>query len=139
MLLAGGELRAFPGTHGLHRFGDGNGILSCIQHPGETADGVGMALADAPAPEGIVLPLGEDDGLVQPGQGEKARVPAHGDKAQVAPLPGCRIHRGEVLRDAGMGIKGVHHIEELREAGSLLRQVRGAAAADEEHIDLSLQ
>ena len=45
---------------------------------------------------------------------------------------------GKVFRDARVGVKAVHHIEQLGECRCLFRQIRCAAAAENQHIDFVL-
>lgn len=94
-----------------------------------------MALADALAPEGVGLSLRENGPGVDPVQGKQAGVPAGGDDRRFSGGPGGGVHIGEVLRDAGVGVKAVHHVEQGGQPGGLLRQVGGAAAAEDHHID----
>ena len=65
VLLPGGKLRATPASHRCQRFLHRNGILPCIPHPMDAADGVRMALAYAPAPEGIVPAARKDSAGIQ--------------------------------------------------------------------------
>ena len=56
----------------------------------------------------------------------------------MAALPGRRVHSLEMLRDIGVRVKAVHHVEVPGEPGRLHRQVGGAAAAEDHHVDLVL-
>ena len=94
-----------------------------------------MALADTPAPEGIVGPLGEHGLAQQAGQREEAGVPAHRNHRHLAPGLGGALHRGKVLGDAGVGVKAIYHVVEGGQFGGLLRQVGGAAAAENHHVN----
>ena len=57
MFLPGGKLRVFSVSHRFQRAFHRNGILSGILHARNPADGVGMALAYALAPECIIVSL----------------------------------------------------------------------------------
>ena len=119
---------------GVHRALDGNGIPSGVHHPCNAADGVGVALADAAAPEGLVLALGQHRPGIDPGQREQAGVPAAGDQSYRTGSLGSRIHRGKVLRNLCVGIEAVHHVEQSSQLRRLMGQVRGAAAAQDHHV-----
>ena len=58
MLLTGGKLRCLSVTDLLKCFRNRNGILSCICNAFDPADCIGVSLAYALAPEGIVLTIG---------------------------------------------------------------------------------
>ena len=60
MFLPGGQLGGSAALDSLHRLRYRNRILPCVFHPADPADGVGMALADAFAPEGIILAFRKD-------------------------------------------------------------------------------
>ena len=97
-----------------------------------------MALADPAAPEGVVLPLGEDGLAVDTGDGEHTGIPARRDEAEVAPLLRGGVHFGEVGGDVGVGVEAVHHAKILGQGGGQLGQVGGASAAEDEDVDLVL-
>ena len=138
VLLAGGELRLAAAAHRVHGGLNGDGVLLGVGHPFHPADGVGMALADPLAPEGVVRALGQDGPGIQPVEGEQARVPAAGDHRHLAAGLGAVVHGGEVLGNAGVGVKAVNHMEVPGILRGLHRQVGGAAAAEDEHIHLVL-
>ena len=112
-----------------------NGILSGVFDPADPADRVGMSLADAPAPEGIIGAFRQTGCRDHTVQGEHTGIPAHGNNADLTAFTGCRVDRGKMLRNPGMGIKAVDDIEHLRVFGCLDRQVGRAAAAEDHHID----
>ena len=96
-----------------------------------------MALADAAAPEGVVLAVRQDDIHIQAGQGEETGIPAGADNRGMRAQQGSLIHIGKVFRHPGMGIKGIHHVEALRQHGGHFRQIRSAAAADDNNVNLT--
>ena len=49
---------------------------------------------------------------------------------------GRGIHIREMLRNPGMGIKGIDHVEMLCQGGRHFRQVGSTAAADDHHVNL---
>ena len=74
--------------------------------------------AHAAAPEGIVLSLRQDAGGVQAVQ----RKPCpgsqpQGNNAHLAGFLRRRVHAGEMLRNAGHGVKAVDHVEQGRVFG----------------------
>ena len=138
VLLAGGQLRILAGAHAGDRFRYRHSVLAGIHHALDPADGVGVALAHAAAPEGIGFAARQDGGGVEAVQGEHARIPAAGNETKLA-RGGCSlVDIGEVLRDVGVGVKGVDHIVEGRILGSHGRKVRGGTAADDEDIQVLL-
>ena len=76
VLFSGGKLRFATLAHSLQGLFHGHGILPGIQNTGDPADGIGMALAHALAPEGIpVAPVepvdpAEPTPTPTPGEGE---------------------------------------------------------------------
>ena len=59
VLLPGGQFGLFAAANGLERALDGHGVLARVQHAVDAANGVGMALADAAPPEGVVGAVGQ--------------------------------------------------------------------------------
>src|SRR5699024_4778866 len=71
-----------------------------------------------------------------PVQGEQARVPSGGDHRSGPRLAGTGIDGGEVVRDAGVGVVGVHGVEHPSKLWPLHRQVLLGAAAEDQHVDV---
>ena len=137
VLLPGGEA-ALPLADGAHGLLHGDGILPGVCHPLHAPDRVRMALAHAWAPEGVPRAVGQDGGPQKAHQGKQARVPAGADDGRRLPRLGCRVHVGKVLRDAGVGVEGVHHAVPPGKLRGLNGQVRGAAAAQQQHVHVCL-
>ena len=136
VLLPRGKRGAGTGPHGLERRLDRHGVLFGVGHALDAADGVGMPLAHAAPPEGIVRSVGQHGVCVQPVEREHARVPADRDHRGVTGLLRRRVHRREVFRDMRVRVKAVHDMEQLRHRGRLHRQIRRTPAAEDEHIHL---
>ena len=137
VLLTGAQFRHGAIAHSLQCFWNGDGVLPRVQHAGDTAHRVGMSLADTPPPEGVILSFGQDHGAVEPHEREQTRGPSAGNQGHMPGFPGGSVHVREVLRDTGVGVKAVHHMEAAGKDRGHLRQVRGAAAAEDEDVDLS--
>ena len=71
-------------------------------------------------------------------QGEHTRVPADGNDADLAALLRCSVNICKMLANACVGIEAVYYIEHLCVLRCLLRQIRCAAAAQYQDIDLIL-
>ena len=138
VLLTGREFGVLTLADAVDRRLHGNGVLAGIKDALDPADRVGMALAYALAPEGVVLALGQDAVHVQAVQGEHAGIPAAGDQADMTALLRSRIHVGEMSRDICVCVEAVHNIEQFRVFGGLDGKVSRAAAADHQDIDLVL-
>ena len=136
VLLARGQLRVGAGAHGIQRLGHGHRVLAGVGHAGNAADGVGVPLGDAAAPEGVVGAVGHDGVGVNARDREHARIPAHRDDGHVPRLAGHRVDGGEVRRDVGVGVEGVDHVVERSGCRGLLGQVGGRAAGEHEHVDV---
>ena len=54
----------------------------------------------------------------------------------MAGILGGGVQGGEVVRDVGVGVEGVHGVEVAHEGRALLGQVRGAAAAQDQDVDV---
>ena len=131
-----GDLGAPSGAGLGDRLLAGDRVLHAAPDAGDPPDGVGMALREALAPERVLLRLREQRRAQHPVHREQARVPAGGDHRHVPALPGRGVHLGAVPRDELVVVVGVHGGEVPRVAGRLLGDVRGAAEAEEQHVDL---
>ena len=136
MLLARGELWVLAGASGLDGRRNRDGVLTGINNTRDTTDGVGVALAYAAAPEGVVRAVGQRGAGIQAGEREEAWIPTAADDADGAGLTGRGVHVGKVSGDVGVRVKAVHHGEELGQLWGLLGQVGGAAAADDDDVNL---
>ena len=136
VLLTRGQLRVAAGAHRLERGGHGDGVLARIGHAGDAAQRVGVSLGNAAAPEGVVRTLRQDAVGVQAVQREQARIPTAGDERAGAGVAGRRVDVREVRGDVGMRVERVHHVVQRRVLRRLLGQVGGAAAAQDEHVDV---
>ena len=135
VFFPGGQLGILSCAHFSKRIFHRNGVLSGIRNALDSSDGIGMSLADALAPEGVILTAGKDRIGIQTVQGKHAGIPAAGNDAHLAALF-CRfIHRREMLRDLRMGIKAVDYIKILNKFRSLHRKIRSASAAENHHVD----
>ncbi len=138
VLFPGSQIGGLAAANPIHGLRHRNRVLPAVQNAGNPANRVGMALADALAPEGIVLALGQDGGGIQPVHREQTRIPAHRDERNVTAF-GCRpIHRREMGRNRRMGIERVNHVEVTGNSRGHLGQIRGAAAAENHYINLIL-
>ena len=138
VLLPGGQFRLAAAAHRFQGCFHRHRILLGVFDTGNPADGVTVALADPFAPEGIILSFRQDGVAVQPGQGKQAGIPAYGNNSQMAGSPGRLVHCCKMFRDPGMGVEAVDHVEHPGHFRSLHRQIRSAAAAEDQHIDAVL-
>ena len=93
-----------------------------------------MALADAFAPECVRCSSGKHSARIYSVQREHAGIPAAGNDADLAGLFRSRVHIREVLRNVCVCIKTVDYIVKSCVFGTLDRQVRCAAAAEDQHV-----
>ena len=136
VLLTRGQLRVAAGAHRIERGGHRDGVLARIGHAGDAAQRVGMSLGNAAAPERVVRALRQDAVGVQAVQREQARVPTAGDERAGTGVTSSRVNVREMRRDVGMRVERVHHVVQRRVLRRLLGQVGGAAAAQDEHVDV---
>ena len=136
-LITGG-IRSLTAADGFQIFFLGNGILLAIFYAGDAADGIGVALAYALAPEGVALSLRQHAVAQYPQKGEQARIPAYGDDGGSVICFRYRVHVCEMLRNAGMSIETVNRDKVLRQFRSLVDQVRGGTAAQYHNVDFIL-
>ena len=136
VLLARGQLRVAAGAHRIERGGHGDGVLARIGHAGDAAQRVGVSLGHAAAPERVVRALRQDAVGVQAVQREQARVPAAGDERARAGFAGRRVDVREMRGDVGVRVERVYHVVQRRVLRRLLGKVGGAAAAQDEHVDV---
>ena len=136
VLLPCGQLRHGAAANRVQRCLDGHGVLPRVQHAVDAAHRVRVPLADAAAPERIVRAVRQDRRRIQAVQRKHARVPPAGNQRDMAALFGRRVHRVKVLRNVGVGVKRVDDVEITRKHRRHLRQVSGAAAADDDQVDL---
>ena len=134
MLLAGGEDRLLCAAHTLKRCFGRNRILPCIQHTVDPADRIGVPLTYARPPEGVIRAVGQDRLPVQAVEGEHARIPAGRDDRKSAVCTAGLIDRRKMRRDFCVCVKTVNNVEILRKLHGLLRQVVGAAAAENHDV-----
>ena len=134
-LLAGGELGILAGTHSLDCGIDGNGVLLRIGDAGNAADRIGMTLAYALAPEGVVGAIRQEAVAHHAVQAEQARVPTAADQRQLAAFAGSRVDGGEVSGDVRVVVEAVDHVVLACICGGHLGQVGRAAAAQDQDID----
>ena len=97
-----------------------------------------MPLADALAPEGVARAVRKHGVRIHAVEGEQARIPAAGDESRVAGLLRGLVDGGKMLRNPRVRVKAVHHVEQGRAARRLLRQIGGAAAAEDQHVETIL-
>ena len=138
VFFSGGQLRILSRAHFSKRIFHRNGVLSGIRNAFDSSDSIGMSLADALAPEGVILTAGKDRVGIQAVQGKHAGIPAAGNDPHLTALLRCFIHRREMLRDLRMGIKAVDYIEILNKFRGLHRKIRSASSAENHHIDFIL-
>ena len=138
MFLSCGKFRILSVSHSIERRVHRDGVLLRVLHARHSADGVGMSLAYALAPESIVLAVRKDGVGIQSVEGEHSRIPAHGDDADFTAFFGCRVYIRVMLRDPRVSIKAVDHIEHTGKLWCLLRKVCRASAAKDENVDLIL-
>ena len=138
MLFTGGKLGIRAASHSLESRLHGNGVLLGIHYPFDTANGIRMSLADALAPEGVILALGQDGGGIQAVEGEQTGIPAHGDHGNVISVPRGGIHRSIMGRNLSMIVKAIDHVEFPGKRRRHDRQIGSAAAADDQHIQFIL-
>ena len=134
--LACGQFRLLAASDSCESCFHRHGVLACVFHARNSADRIGVSLADAPAPEGVNLAVRKDRIAVDPRQRKQARIPAAGDQREMAGFLCGAVYVFEVLRDVRVRVKAVDDVEILHIFRRLLRQVSGASAADDEHVDL---
>src|SRR5699024_12393993 len=83
------------------------GVLDGGGHALDAAQGVGVALGEAWAPEGVLLRARQHGGCVHAVEAERARVPAGGSAGDVAGRLGDDPHRRVVGGGGGGGGGGV--------------------------------
>ena len=93
-------------------------------------------MAEAAAPERIVLAVGQNAVCIKADQREHPRIPACGNQRNLAAALCSGIDCGKMFRDFRVGVETVHDIEESCILGSLLGKIRGASAAQNQDIDL---
>ena len=135
MLLAGGQLGILSVSDGGQRRFDRNGVLARVLDAGDTADSVGVTLADALAPERIRLAAGQDRVGVDAVEREHARIPSGGDDADLARFFGGGVNVGEMLGDARVGVEAVDHVVQRGKLRGHFGQVGRGTAADHQHVD----
>ena len=138
VLLAGGKFRIRTAADSFESSIHRDRVLLCVLHTFNTANGIGMALRNALAPERVSLAIRENGIRIDTVQREKTRIPTHGNHRNLTGSLGSGIHGGKMLRNRRMRVKGINHIEELCIFRSLLRQVRCTTTAKNHHIDLIL-
>ena len=136
MLLPGGKLGIFPRPHLLQSSLHRHSILPRVQHTFNTADGIGMTLADASAPESIVCALRQNTIAQQPLQAEHTRIPTGGDHRHVAAFHSACLTGSKMLGNIAVIIKRIHDIKMLGKLRRLHGQIFCAAAAQDHYIDL---
>ncbi len=138
MLISRSKIRLASAPYTVYRRFNRNRILDSVPDAVYPADCVRMSLADALSPECIGTSLRQDRLRIQTVQGEHARIPSHGNDADM-PSFLCRfIHISEILRYPCMSIEAVNGVEIRRNLRTHLRQVRSRTAAKHQHIDLIL-
>ena len=95
-----------------------------------------MALADASAPESIIVAVRQSRVGIESCHGKQTGIPSHGDHADVACSLCSRIDCRQVLRNVRVGVKTVDHIELACDLRRHLRQVCSAAPAEDHHVDV---
>ena len=103
----------------------------------DAADGVAVALANTLAPERVVLAFREDGLGVHAVQAEHTRIPTDGDHRDLAGSLGSSVNSGEVLRNLGVGVEGVDHVEHGGVLRGEHRQVGSGTATDDEQVHLA--
>ena len=134
VFLAGRQLGILTLPDALHSCIYRNGILACVNNALDPAHRVGMALADALSPEGVVPAFGQNAVHIQAVQREHPWIPAAGDQTDLTALFRRSVDISEMDRNIGMGIEAVHHIEHLGIFRCLDGKVGGAAAADHKDV-----
>ena len=70
-----------------------------------------MALRNALAPERVVLAFRKDRLSIHAVQAEHTRVPTDGDHSNLVCALGSSVNSSEVLRNLGVRVEGVDHVE----------------------------
>ena len=115
---------------GFHR----NGILLCIYNAIYTANGIGVSLAYALSPEGIVCSVGKHRRGIHSVEREHTRIPACRNKSELSCRLGGSIYIFKMLGYFGMGVKAVNYVEEPSHLRSLLGQVSRTSATKDKHV-----
>src|SRR5699024_2899095 len=93
-----------------------------------------MPLAEALAPEGVCLAIGQDGFGPHPVNGKQARIPAGRDQCRGAALAGRLVNTLEVFGDACVVIVAVYRAEAGGQVRPLLGKVVARAPAQDEDV-----
>jgi len=136
MLLTGGKVGIIAAANPLERLGDGDGVLLAVKNPLHAADGIGMSLAYALTPEGIIVTVGEDAVAEKPLEAEHAGIPAGRDQGDMAARAGAFVTVFEMLGNLAVIIKAIYDGKVLGEGRTLDGKIGGTAAAEDQHVDV---
>ena len=98
-----------------------------------------MTLADASAPECVILALGQNRGGVESRDREKSGIPAARDHCDMTRLFSRGVYAFKMLGDGRVGIVAVNHVKMLGEGVCHLGQIGRASSAEDEDVDLILE
>ena len=114
-----------------------HGVLLSIFNALHAADSIGMTLADALAPEGVILAVGENRICIGAGETEQTGIPTDGNNRHMTASLSRRVDVCKVLGNFSVGVKAVHNVEELSVFGRLRGKVSSRAAAENHNINLA--
>ena len=138
VLLASGEFRHRTATDSFESCFDRAGVLLSVLHALDAADSVAMTLGNALAPERVVLAFREDRLGIHAVQAKHTRIPTNGDHGNLVCALGSGVNSCEVLRNLGVRVEGVDHVEHRSVLRGKHRQVCSRATANDEHVHLVL-
>ena len=133
------EVAHFTVARAFEVFFLGNGVLFGIGDASNAADRVGVSLADAAAPEGVIFTMRQSGFAQKTHQREETRIPTHRNERYFARRFGDAIHAGEVFFNFGVGVKAVDDVEVATDFQPLFHEIVGGAAAKDHHIDFILK
>ena len=137
VLLACGKLGIGTASYRAQSILFGNGVLLCIGNALNAANGIGVTLAHALAPECISLAFGQDRLGIKAVDREHTGIPTAGDNGNVAALARGCIHVCKMLGDLCVCIKAINNREVLGNHGGLIGKIGGTAATEDHHINFA--
>ena len=136
VLFTGGKLGVLAVSYLFESTLNGDSVLLCVLNALYTSYSIGVTLAYALAPEGVVAAVGKNSVAQHSHKREETGIPADGDDANLTRLLCGLIHICEVRGYLCVSVKAVDNVEKLCIFGCLNGQIVCAAAADDENVDL---
>ncbi|MNW62516.1 hypothetical protein D3C74_406560 [compost metagenome] len=112
MLVFSRQLRIFTLTYTFHCRFNRNGVLHAVLHAGNAANGIGMPLAYAFAPESIFFTFRQNSLCKQTIQREQARVPTCRNNTNIPAFNRRCVYFLEIFRYFRMCVKAIYCIKQ---------------------------